>query len=154
MSREGSGPVSSSPAEGASGPGARRHLLTIVLEDYFHVAPLKSVVENGHWYRFERRVVDNTRKTLNLLDEFNTKATFFVLGWIADEMPELIREVVSRGHEVASKGCATAASTSSTAGFREISLRSRDASSGPREAVHGYRIAHRWFGPRTCGRST
>ena len=89
-----------------SSPGSRRHLLTIVLEDYFHVAPLKSVVQNERWYRFERRVEDNTRKALDLLDEFNTTATFFVLGWIADEMPELIREVVSRGHEVASKGYA------------------------------------------------
>jgi polysaccharide deacetylase family protein (PEP-CTERM system associated) len=43
-------------------------------------------------------------KTLDLLDEFKTKATFFVLGWIAEQNPKLIREIVSRGHEVASRG--------------------------------------------------
>ncbi|HOC42249.1 MAG TPA: glycosyltransferase [Thermoanaerobaculales bacterium] len=131
-------------------PGPRRHLLTIVLEDYFHVAPLKSVVEKEHWYRFERRFEDNTRRTLDLLDEFDAKATFFVLGCIADEMPELIRAVVDRGHEVASKGYAhRSIDQLSSEEFREDLLRSRDAlerASG--RAVHGYRIAHRWFGPR------
>ncbi|HQP45007.1 MAG TPA: hypothetical protein PLV66_15165, partial [Thermoanaerobaculales bacterium] len=53
-------------ADAAGCPGPRRHLLTIVLEDYFHVAPLKSVVEKEHWYRFERRFEDNTRRTLDL----------------------------------------------------------------------------------------
>lgn len=126
-----------------------RHLLTVVLEDYFHVAPLKKVVQNERWYRFERRVETNTRKTLDLLDEFDTKATFFVLGWIADEMPELIREVVARGHEVASKGYAHKSIRDFTReDFRRDLLRSREAlerASGT--TVHGYRIAHRWFAP-------
>jgi polysaccharide deacetylase family protein (PEP-CTERM system associated) len=120
-----------------------------VLEDYFHVAPLQSVVQSERWYRFERRVQDNTRKTLDLLDEFNTTATFFVLGWIADEMPELIREVVNRGHEVASKGYAhRSIDQFDREEFRDDLLRSREAlerASG--RTVHGYRIAHRWFGP-------
>ena len=137
-------------ADAAGCPGPRRHLLTIVLEDYFHVAPLKSVVEKERWYRFERRFEDNTRKTLDLLDEFDAKATFFVLGCIADEMPGLIRAVVDRGHEVASKGYAhRSIGQLSSEEFREDLLRSRDAlerASG--RAVHGYRIAHRWFGPR------
>jgi polysaccharide deacetylase family protein (PEP-CTERM system associated) len=145
-------PQSSAGAAGdaLSSPGSRRHLLTIVLEDYFHVAPLKSVVQNERWYRFEARVEDNTRKTLDLLDEFNTTATFFVLGWIADEMPELIREVVSRGHEVASKGYAhRSIDQFDREEFRDDLLRSREAlerASG--KAVYGYRIAHRWFSPR------
>jgi polysaccharide deacetylase family protein (PEP-CTERM system associated) len=132
-----------------SGGRSRQHLLTVVLEDYFHVAPLQSVVEDEKWYRFDRRVEDNTRNTLDLLDEFGTRATFFVLGWIADEMPELIREVVDRGHEVASKGYAHRSIRQfSREGFRTDLRRSREAlerASGT--TVHGYRIAHSWFSP-------
>ncbi|MFC2144342.1 polysaccharide deacetylase family protein [Acidobacteriota bacterium] len=87
-----------------SGIRLRTHILTVVVEDYFHVAPLKSVVRADRWYRFERRVESNTRKALDLLDEYEISATFFVLGSIADEMPELVREIADRGHEVASKG--------------------------------------------------
>ncbi len=125
------------------------HLLTVVLEDYFNVAPLKALVENERWYRFERRVEENTRKTLDLLDEYDSRATFFVLGWTAEEMPELIREVVERGHEVASKGYAhRSIDRFSREEFREDLLRSRDAIEGASgRKVHGYRIAHRWFGP-------
>ncbi len=126
------------------------HLLTVVLEDYFHVAPLKSVVQNERWYRFERRVEENTHKTLDLLDEFNTKATFFVLGWTAEEMPELIREVVARGHEVASKGYAHRSIRQfEREEFRDDLLRSREAlERAANRKVHGYRIAYGWFGPQ------
>lgn len=140
-------PVDLGAAPAAAGAG---NLLTVVLEDYFHVAPLKSVVQDDRWYRFERRVEDNTCKTLDLLDEYRTKATFFVLGGIADEMPELIREVVARGHEVASKGFAyRSIDQFDREEFRDDLIRSREAlerASGRR--VHGYRIAHRWFGPQ------
>ena len=80
-----------------SGIRPRNHLLTVVVEDYFHVAPLKSVVRADRWYRFERRVESNTRKALDLLDEYDISATFFVLGSIADEMPELVREIARSG---------------------------------------------------------
>lgn len=137
-------------AEGLkSREGPRTHLLTVILEDYYHVAPLKKVVQAKNWYRFERRVENNTIKALDLLDEFGTKATFFVLGWIADEMPELIREVVTRGHEVASKGYEHRSIRQfSREGFRADLLHAREAlerASGCR--VHGYRIAHTWFAP-------
>ena len=127
-----------------------RNLLTVVLEDYFHVAPFKSVVQTEQWYRFERRVESNTRKALELLDEFEIKATFFVLGSIADEMPELVREVVDRGHEVASKGYIhRSIDHFGPEEFRDDLVRSREAlerASGTR--VHGFRIGHRWFAPQ------
>ena len=72
-----------SPAE----PARKHHILTVVMEDYYHVSPLKSVVERGHWSRFEKRLEIGTRETLSLLDEFGIRATFFVLGWVADAMP-------------------------------------------------------------------
>ena len=133
-----------------SGSTPRSHLLTVVVEDYYHVAPLKSVVMTDRWYRFERRVESSTRKALDLLDEFNISATFFVLGVIGDEMPELVREVADRGHEVASKGYLHRSIRDYDRDeFRDDVARSREVlerASGAR--VHGYRIGHQWFSPR------
>ena len=142
------------PSAGVPGDGAaaspRRHLLTVVLEDYYHVAPLKSVVRPEQSYRFERRVESNTRKALDLLDEFGISATFFVLGAIAEEMPELVREVAGRGHEVASKGYwHRSIREFDRDAFRDDVVRSLEVlerASGAR--VHGYRIGYGWFSPR------
>ena len=79
-------------------------MLTILVEDYFHVGAFENLIQQRNWQNFEPRYEQNTRKTLNLLDQHDTKATFFVLGWIAERNPGLIREIVSRGHEVASRG--------------------------------------------------
>lgn len=81
-----------------------QHLLTILVEDYFHVGAFENLIQQRNWSNFEPRYERNTLKTLDLLDELNTKATFFVLGWIAEQNPKLVREIVSRGHEVASRG--------------------------------------------------
>ena len=62
---------------------AKRHLLTFAVEDYFHVVAFRKLIDASQWYRFERRVERNTRKALDLLDEFGVKATFFTLGCIA-----------------------------------------------------------------------
>lgn len=83
-------------------PNGRAHLLTIVLEDYFN--NFGHVIERSHWHRFETRVERGTRRALDLLDAHGIRATFFAVGWIAETMPELIRDVAARGHEVASKG--------------------------------------------------
>lgn len=136
-------------AGGERAAGPERHLLTVVLEDYFQVAPLKSVIPTGQWYRFETRVESNTSKALDLLDEFGIKATFFVLGWIADEMPEVVRRVAARGHEIASKGYYHRSIRQlSREEFRDDLVRSREAlESASGTAVLGYRIAHGWFTP-------
>lgn len=82
----------------------KKHLITILVEDYFHVGAFENLIQQRNWSNFEPRYEKNTRKALNLLDLHKTKATFFVLGWIAKQNPGLIREIVSRGHEVASRG--------------------------------------------------
>ncbi|HET7551499.1 MAG TPA: glycosyltransferase [Gemmatimonadaceae bacterium] len=78
------------------------YLLTIALEDYFH--NFGHVIERSHWQRFETTVERGARRTLELLRSHDVKATFFAVGWIAEKMPELIRDIVAQGHEVASKG--------------------------------------------------
>jgi len=80
------------------------HLLTVLVEDYFHVGAFDSLIQQRNWSNFEARYEQNTRKTLDLLDEYGAKATFFVLGWIAEKDPSLVREIADRGHEVASRG--------------------------------------------------
>ncbi len=80
------------------------NLLTILVEDYFHVGAFGNLIQQRNWQNFEPRYEQNTLKALDLLDRYKTKGTFFVLGWIADLNPGLVREISSRGHEVASRG--------------------------------------------------
>ena len=93
-----------SRAAAARARGGRTNLLTISLEDYFHVGAFGSLIPRGQWYRFESRIAQNTARTLDLLDEFGISATVFVLGCVAERYPELVRSVRERGHEIASKG--------------------------------------------------
>ncbi len=78
--------------------------LTIDVEDYYHVTAFESVVRREDWDRYESRVVPNTHRLLDLLGEHGTKATFFVLGWVAERELGLVRTIHERGHEVASHG--------------------------------------------------
>lgn len=124
---------------------AKRHVLTVLLEDYFQVGAFDRLIREQNWMRFEPRYVQNTLKALELLDAHNAKATFFVLGWIADQSPDLIKEIVARGHEVASRGynhCPVSRMTS--AEFRADVLRTRDIlerASGRR--IVGHRAAEK-----------
>lgn len=78
--------------------------LTVDVEDYFQVSAFDSVVDRGRWSEFDRRVVRNTERLLDLFAERAVAATFFVLGWIAEREPALVRRIAAAGHEVASHG--------------------------------------------------
>lgn len=80
------------------------HALSIDVEDYFHVAALAKVVPTDKWDQQPSRVVANTDRLLDLFAEKNVKATFFVLGWVAERNPELVQRIAQQGHEVASHG--------------------------------------------------
>ncbi len=79
-------------------------LLSINLEDYFQVAPMRQLIPPRNWSRFSTRIEETTARTLDLLDRHERQATFFVLGWIAEQHPDLVAEITRRGHAVASKG--------------------------------------------------
>lgn len=79
-------------------------VLTVDLEDWFQVYNFSRTIKFDDWENQEVRVVSNTNKVLSILDESNTKATFFVLGWVAEKFPELIREIHDKGHEIACHG--------------------------------------------------
>ena len=132
-----------------SGNGARTHVLTVALEDYFQVTPLQSVISQDRWYRFERRLEASTRRTLDLLDLCGARATFFVLGWVADAAPELVREVAERGHEIAAKGYQHSDLRASPGLFEEDAIRAREAlERATGRAVLGYRLAQARLRPR------
>lgn len=80
--------------------------LSIDVEDYFQVSNFAGVIKYQDWDKFESRVEKNTKKLLAILNEYNVKATFFVLGWVAERFPELVKSITDQGHEVATHGYA------------------------------------------------
>lgn len=78
--------------------------LSFDIEDWYHAHNLWSELERESWTDYESRVVENTRDILELLDKHDTKGTFFVLGYVAEESPHLVKEIDERGHELASHG--------------------------------------------------
>ena len=78
--------------------------LTIDVEDYFHVTAFERQIKPDEWDTYPLRVEGNTLRILDMLDEFALRATFFVLGWVAERLPGLVREIHRRGHEIACHG--------------------------------------------------
>lgn len=78
--------------------------LTIDVEDYFQVNAFESRVPRESWDRFPLRVSDNVARLLDLLDEYRVRGTFFILGWVAERLPDTVRQIQGRGHEIASHG--------------------------------------------------
>jgi peptidoglycan-N-acetylglucosamine deacetylase len=80
-------------------------LITVDVEDWFQVENFKPWIPFSVWDSLESRVEGNVNRLLDLFDSAgNVKATFFTLGWLAERMPHLVREIGARGHEVASHG--------------------------------------------------
>ena len=70
--------------------------ITIDVEDYFQVSAFENNIDRGDWDRLEHRVVKNVERILALLDEHQVKATFFVLGWVAERYPELVTSIINK----------------------------------------------------------
>jgi polysaccharide deacetylase family protein (PEP-CTERM system associated) len=88
----------------AAGSDAIVNAMSVDVEDYFQVSAFESTVSRNDWERMESRVDANTRRLLDIFDEFGVRSTFFCLGWVAERQPALVREIVARGHELASHG--------------------------------------------------
>ncbi len=78
--------------------------LTVDVEDYYMVSAFADVIKFEDWRKYESRVEKNTYRILNLLNNYNVKATFFFLGWVAENHPEMIRDIHFSGHEIACHG--------------------------------------------------
>lgn len=119
------------------------NVLSVDVEDYFQVAALSESVKIEDWSTITPRVVENTRRLLDLFDRHGVKATHFVLGWVAERFPDLVREIDARGHEIASHGYShQLVYNQSPDVFRQETLKSKsileDALGKP---VTGYRAA-------------
>jgi polysaccharide deacetylase family protein (PEP-CTERM system associated) len=75
---------------------------SVDVEDYFQVSGFEKEIRREDWSSFESRVVESTQRLLKLLDRHDVKATFFVLGWVADHYPDLVAQIAEAGHELAS----------------------------------------------------
>ncbi len=81
-----------------------KNAFTVDLEEWFHISGVPSLQDMKRWDDFESRIEDNTHRLLKILDDHDVKATFFVLGWIAEKYPELVKEIYDKGHEIGNHG--------------------------------------------------
>lgn len=77
---------------------------SVDVEDYFQVSAFENIIRFEEWDEYQLRVVPNTELIVRILAEHGVKATFFVLGWIAEKCPSLIKYIHGEGHEVGSHG--------------------------------------------------
>jgi len=128
-----------------------KNLLTVDVEDYFQVTAFDDVVPRASWPSMERRVERNTEKAIEILNGGEARATFFVLGWVAERCPSLVSGIAEAGHEVASHGYGhEMVDRLGRDGFREDVRRSKavleDIVSAP---VRGYRAPTFSITPKT-----
>ncbi len=116
---------------------------TVDVEDYFHVTALSSAIARESWSLRELRVEDNIDRLLGILDEHDVHATFFVLGWLAERAPTLVRRIADGGHEIACHGFSHKLVYRQTpVEFREETIRAKNYLEDTiGHAVLGYRAA-------------
>jgi polysaccharide deacetylase family protein (PEP-CTERM system associated) len=76
-------------------------ILSVDVEDYFHVEAFSDIVDRNSWSSYACRVEANTRRLLDLFDRHGYQATFVTLGWVAERYPGLVRDIAARGHVLA-----------------------------------------------------
>lgn len=115
--------------------------MTIDVEDYFQVSAFDDYVPRSSWPQYESRVCRNTERLLGIFEEAGTRATFFVLGWVAERFPALVRRIRDGGHELASHGYGHQLIYRQTPDeFREDLRRAREAiGAATGERIAGYR---------------
>lgn len=120
-----------------------QNALTVDVEDYFQVSAFAKSINKDDWDKHPLRVEDNTRRLMDIFDEAEVKATFFVLGWVADRNRGLVKEIAQRGHEVASHGYSHQLIYNQTPEqFREETIRSKELLEDIIQMpVRGYRAA-------------
>lgn len=101
LQQQGSSPVSPREADRRGSAYIGRDLLSIDVEDYFQVEAFADRISRSEWSNFDLRVRRNTERILELLAEHRQSATFFVLGWVAEREPALVRRIADCGHELA-----------------------------------------------------
>jgi polysaccharide deacetylase family protein (PEP-CTERM system associated) len=124
--------------------------MSVDVEDYFQVEAMAGTVSRGDWDSYPRRVAANTDRLIDLFAETNARVTFFTLAWVAERHPDLVRRIVSAGHELASHGLNHTRVDQQTPDIFRADLRQSRAMlediSGT--AIRGYRAASFSIGAR------
>jgi polysaccharide deacetylase family protein (PEP-CTERM system associated) len=84
-----------------SGEERMLNALTFDIEDYYQVEAFKRYITFEEWREYPSRVVENTNIILDILNERDVKGTFFILGWVAERFPEMVKQITENGHEIA-----------------------------------------------------
>jgi len=79
-----------------------QNAFSVDVEDYFHVQAFADRINPKQWDSLQSRVVANTHRLLTILEEHQTKGTFYILGWVAEKHRNLVRDIQKAGHEI---GC-------------------------------------------------
>ena len=117
--------------------------MTVDVEDYYHVSAFSDVISTKDWNKYESRVENNTNKILDLFSRYRIKATFFVLGCVAEKYPNLINKISKEDHEIASHGYShQLVYNQSVELFREETVRSKIILENIiQKPIKGYRAA-------------
>jgi len=81
-----------------------QNAMTVDVEDFFQVSALEPYIPRNSWQNYTSRVEAKTDRILELFEQYDAKATFFTLGWVAAHYPDLIKRIVRQGHDLASHG--------------------------------------------------
>lgn len=81
-----------------------KNVLTVDVEDYFQVSAFEKSIDRNSWDSLAHRVKSNVESILSIFDRNDARATFFVLGWVAERYPEIVTRIIESGHELASHG--------------------------------------------------
>ena len=115
----------------------KTHVMTVDVEDYFHVSAFEKNIAQSDWDNLALRVEKNTFRLLDLFAQHNVKSTFFTLGWVAERCPSLIKAIVEQGHELASHGYSHQRATAMT---KEAFVEDVSKSKQILESISGQRI--------------
>ena len=120
-----------------------KNALTVDVEDYFQVSAFANSINLKEWENHPLRVENNTHRLLDLFDEYQLKATFFILGWVAERKQGLVQEIAGRGHEVACHGYShQLVYNQSLDVFREETVRAKNILEDIiQQPIRGYRAA-------------
>ncbi len=120
-----------------------RNALTVDVEEWFHICGVPELLPRESWDGYESRVQADVRRVLQLLDRLGARATFFVLGYVAERHPALVKEIAHAGHEIGSHGMEHVRLHEQTAAtFRDEIARSQQILGGILgEAPRGFRAA-------------
>lgn len=128
-----------------------RNFLTVDVECWFHAHHMRSIAPKSTWHNQPTRIVQDMERLLDLMRVHEVKATFFVLGWVADHFPEVVRMIDREGHEIGTHGYHHDLITEmSPAVFEEDLLRSLEAiGRSTTQRIRGHRASNFSIVPST-----